>query len=56
MLLTKADLTEIFVFDILQDMHNLISFMLRINPMERPYVYSVLEAAQSLINKLESRV
>lgn len=39
-----------------QDMHNLISFMLRINPMERPYVYSVLEAAQSLITKLESRV
>lgn len=37
-------------------MHNLISFMLRINPMERPYVYSVLEAAQSLITKLESQV
>lgn len=39
-----------------EDMHNLISFMLRINPMERPYIYSVLEAAQSLISKLESRV
>lgn len=37
-------------------MHNLIGFMLRINPMERPFVYSVLEAAQSLITKLESRV
>lgn len=39
-----------------EDMHNLIGFMLRINPMERPFVYSVLEAAQSLITKLESRV
>ncbi|XP_031629150.1 serine/threonine-protein kinase 16 [Contarinia nasturtii] len=39
-----------------EDMHNLIGFMLRINPMERPYIYSVLEAAQSLITKLESRV
>lgn len=46
----------IFMFSLTQDMHNLIAFMLRINPMERPYVYSVLEAAHSLIGKLEGRV
>lgn len=37
-------------------MHNLVAFMLRINPMERPYIYSVLEAAQTLIAKHEGRV
>lgn len=37
-------------------MHELINFMLRMNPMERPYVYSVIERAQDLIAKLESRV
>lgn len=46
----------VFLLFSIQDMHNLIAFMLRINPMERPFVYSVLEAAQSLITKLESRV
>lgn len=40
----------------LQDMHQLIMFMLRINPMERPFVYSIIEKAQDLIGKLESRV
>lgn len=39
-----------------QDMHDLILFMLRINPMERPYIYSVIEKANDLIIKLESRV
>lgn len=39
-----------------QDMHDLVLFMLRINPMERPYVYSVIEKANDLIAKLENRV
>lgn len=39
-----------------QDMHNLILYMLRLNPMERPYIYSVIEKAQDLVTKLESRV
>lgn len=38
------------------DMHELILFMMRINPMERPYVYSVLEQANDLIAKLEQRI
>lgn len=37
-------------------MINLISFMLRINPMERPYIYSVIEEAQKIISKLEDRL
>lgn len=36
-------------------MHDLVLFMLRINPMERPYVYSVIEKANDLIAKLENR-
>lgn len=40
----------------LQDMHDLVSYMLRINPMERPYIYSVIEKANDLIAKLETRV
>ncbi|XP_037052238.1 probable serine/threonine-protein kinase DDB_G0291350 [Bradysia coprophila] len=39
-----------------QDMQNLITFMLRINPMERPFVYSVIERTNDLIGKLESRI
>uniref|UniRef100_A0A0K8TRE1 non-specific serine/threonine protein kinase n=1 Tax=Tabanus bromius TaxID=304241 RepID=A0A0K8TRE1_TABBR len=39
-----------------QDMHDLILFMLRLNPMERPYIYSVIEKAQDLLTKLEGRV
>lgn len=39
-----------------EDMHNLIVFMLRLNPMERPYIYSVIEKANDLIHKLDSRV
>lgn len=31
-------------------------FMLRTNAMERPFIYSVIEKAQDLIGKLESRV
>lgn len=37
-------------------MHDLISYMLRINPMERPYIYSVIEKANDLVAKLETRV
>lgn len=43
-------------FSFFQDMHQLILFMLRINPMERPFVYSVIEKAQDLFGKLETRV
>lgn len=39
-----------------QDMHELVLYMMRINPMERPYVYSVIEKANDLIAKLEQRV
>ncbi|KAL5285979.1 STK16 family protein [Megaselia abdita] len=39
-----------------QDMHELILFMLRLNPMERPYIYSVMERTQECINKIENRV
>jgi serine/threonine kinase 16 len=39
-----------------EDMHSLIQFMLRINPMERPYIYSVIEKSQDLLMKLEGRV
>lgn len=39
-----------------QELHQLILFMLRINPMERPFIYSVIEKAKDLIGMLESRV
>lgn len=38
------------------DMHDLILYMLRINPMERPFIYSVIEKANDLVTKMESRV
>uniref|UniRef100_A0A1B0D4F0 Uncharacterized protein n=1 Tax=Phlebotomus papatasi TaxID=29031 RepID=A0A1B0D4F0_PHLPP len=39
-----------------QDMHDLITFMLRLNPMERPFIYSVIERANDIIAKSESRL
>lgn len=39
-----------------EDMQNLILSMLKVNPMERPYIYSVIENVQDLISKLENRV
>lgn len=39
-----------------QDMHELIKYMLRIDPMERPFIYSVIEQTHDLIQKLEGRV
>jgi len=34
-----------------QDMHDLIKYMLKISPMERPYIYSVIEKVQETLNK-----
>lgn len=39
-----------------QDLHDLILFQLKTNPMERPFIYSVIEKAQDLVTKLENRV
>lgn len=39
-----------------EDMRELIMYMLRMNPMERPFIYSVIEKANDLIAKLEGRV
>ncbi|XP_039307069.1 serine/threonine-protein kinase 16 isoform X3 [Solenopsis invicta] len=38
------------------DMQNLILSMLKVNPMERPYIYSVIESVHGVIIKLEDRV
>lgn len=38
-----------------EDMQNLILSMLKVNPMERPYIYSVIENVHDAINKLENR-
>lgn len=38
-----------------EDMQNLILSMLKVNPMERPYIYSVIENVHDLITKLENR-
>lgn len=37
-------------------MQNLILSMLKVNPMERPYIYSVIENVQDYISKLENKV
>ncbi|XP_066997221.2 serine/threonine-protein kinase 16 isoform X2 [Anabrus simplex] len=37
------------------DMHDLILYMLKVNPMERPYIYSVIEKTHDVISKLEAR-
>lgn len=39
-----------------RDIHELINYMLRLNPMERPYIYSVIEKANDLVVKLENRI
>ncbi|XP_012227972.1 serine/threonine-protein kinase 16 isoform X1 [Linepithema humile] len=39
-----------------EDMQNLILSMLKVNPMERPYIYSVIENVHDTIAKLEGRV
>lgn len=39
-----------------QDIHDLIHYMCRLDPMTRPYIYSVIERAQDIMTKLESRV
>ncbi|KAL7728282.1 hypothetical protein ACLKA6_007388 [Drosophila palustris] len=39
-----------------EDMHDLIRYMLRIDPMERPFIYSIIEQTHDLIQKLEGRV
>ncbi|KAH8360269.1 hypothetical protein KR093_011831 [Drosophila rubida] len=39
-----------------EDMHELIKYMLRIDPMERPFIYSIIEQTHDLIQKLEGRV
>ncbi|XP_033166068.1 serine/threonine-protein kinase 16 [Drosophila mauritiana] len=39
-----------------EDMHELIKYMLRTDPMERPFVFSVIERTHDLIQKLEGRL
>ncbi|KAI4454530.1 serine/threonine-protein kinase 16 [Holotrichia oblita] len=39
-----------------QDLHELILYILKINPSERPYIYSVTERAQTLSNRLDNIV
>lgn len=39
-----------------EDMKELTMYMLRMNPMERPFIYSVIEKVNDLIMKLEGRV
>ena len=39
-----------------QDLHELILFLLKANPMERPFIYSVIEKTQDLLAKMENRV
>ncbi|KAK3932870.1 Serine/threonine-protein kinase 16 [Frankliniella fusca] len=38
-----------------EDIHDLILFMLRVNPMERPYIYSVIEKVTDEIAKYEAK-
>ncbi|PNF39061.1 Serine/threonine-protein kinase 16 [Cryptotermes secundus] len=35
------------------EIHELILYMLRVNPMERPYIYSVIEKTLDVISKIE---
>lgn len=39
-----------------KDIEELILFQLKVNPMERPFIYSVIEKTQELITKLENCV
>ena len=43
-----------FFLFFLQEMHELISFMLKVNPMERPYIYSVIEKATEVLSTLQA--
>nr|CAD7459402.1 unnamed protein product [Timema tahoe] len=38
-----------------QEMHNLIMYMLKVNPMERPYIYSVIEKTHDVMLKLQAQ-
>lgn len=49
-----ADL-KYHIFFISQDMQNLILSMLKVNSMERPYIYSIIENIHDAIAKLENR-
>nr|CAD7256600.1 unnamed protein product [Timema shepardi] len=46
-----------FYNEILQwpEMHNLIMYMLKVNPMERPYIYSVIEKTHDVMLKLQAQ-
>ncbi|XP_058794085.1 serine/threonine-protein kinase 16 isoform X2 [Phymastichus coffea] len=39
-----------------EDMQNLILSMLKVNPMERPYIYSVIESSHEVLSRYEGRV
>lgn len=39
-----------------EDLKELITFQLKSNPIERPFIYSVIEKTQDLITKIENRV
>lgn len=39
-----------------EDLKELILFQLRTNPMERPYIYTIIEKLQDLIVKIEERI
>lgn len=39
-----------------EDLKELIMFQLKSNPMERPFIYTVIEKIQDLITKMENRV
>jgi serine/threonine kinase 16 len=39
-----------------QQLHELILFQLKTNPMERPFIYSVIEKAQDLVAQMENRI
>lgn len=38
---------------LLQEIHELILYMLKANPMERPYIYSVIEKTHDVVSKIE---
>ncbi|XP_066593652.1 serine/threonine-protein kinase 16 [Prorops nasuta] len=52
----SANITFAESFPYNEDMQKLILSMLKVNPMERPYIYSVIENVHDTIAKLEGRV
>lgn len=40
---------------LLQEIRELILYMLKVNPMERPYIYSVIEKTHDIISKIEGK-